>query len=248
MLEIVVHAYAEVLDQYAQFLRFQLSSLVLNPTEVPIRITTCFTPRDERIGIVLAKFAGKLPLNPLPLQPEDLFRRSIGRNQAALSTEADLVFFTDVDYCFYDDCLDSLWAQWNKLEAKPSLLWIRQIQIHKDHEIGDRLIAWARESADDLLRIDPADFKAENIPRAIGGVQIISGDDARTYGYLNDRPKWRRPSDNPFVIFSDDIIFRESCEKRGKSVSIILPGLYRLRHSKTTYGGDRASVAEKTIA
>lgn len=235
MLEIVVHAYAEVLDQYAHLLRFQLSSLVLHPPRVPTKITVCFTPRDERVGITLARFAGKLSLNPLPMLPEELFRRAIGRNRAALASNADVVFFTDVDYCFYDGCLDSLWAQWKKLESRPSLLWVRELQIHKDHATGDALIMWARKSNDDLLTINPADFTPKRIARAIGGLQIVSGDDARKYGYLNDRPQWRQPVTTPFGSFRDDVIFRKMCSSRGELKSVVLPGLYRLRHSATTY-------------
>ena len=43
-----------------------------------------------------------------PLAKEKLFRRSIGRNLAAKSTEADWIWFTDADIIFHENCLDTL--------------------------------------------------------------------------------------------------------------------------------------------
>jgi len=49
--------------------------------------------------------------NWMPFEKESLFRRGIGRNQAALNTNAHWVWFTDCDLMFRKGCLDALAEQ-----------------------------------------------------------------------------------------------------------------------------------------
>jgi len=92
-IEIVTHCY-----RYATLLRHQLSSLVLGPPPpgVQVTATVCHTPEDEETTRALAWFGRQespgVTWNWLPLPTAELCRRSIGRNRAALATQADWVW------------------------------------------------------------------------------------------------------------------------------------------------------------
>jgi len=113
-IRIVTHCYARELPQYARFLQCQLSSFVLYPPNVPIKIHVFLTPEDARTHRVIDWFCDYTPLSlSLTYLPAgQLWRRSIGRNIAAKQAEEELVWFTDVDHLFGDGCLDALWQTW----------------------------------------------------------------------------------------------------------------------------------------
>ena len=56
-LEVIVHCWAGQLDQYAHFLRYQLSSLLLHPPQqVEVTWTVCFSLEDSLTVDVLKAF------------------------------------------------------------------------------------------------------------------------------------------------------------------------------------------------
>ena len=238
-IEIVTHCYSGALPQFATFLRYQISSLLLFAPRTQVQFTVCYSSSDsatrQAIAWGLQRSAGLLDLLPIDMLPARLFRRSIGRNMAARATTADLVWFTDVDHYFGEGCLDSLAEQWGRYVEKPLMVWPRSLQISRNHQVGDR--QWNEAPQGKLLAIDPSDFVPKTYSRAIGGVQIVSGDYCRSIGYLAGHKKYQAPreDDRPFGDFKDDVVFRKQISLAGRVEPIELPGLYRLRHSQTTY-------------
>jgi hypothetical protein len=237
-IEIVTHAYAEVLPHYAACLNYQLSSLWLHPPkECQVEVTVCYCTTDQKTKRVLDWFYGLSPvvdgvsLNYLAYDRQHLGRRCIGRNDAALETAADIVWFTDVDHVFRDGVLDSLanyvWDNQTKM------VYPQTIQIHRDHATGDQALAKAVKPG--LIDIDPVEFVNKQYNRAIGGIQIVDGDFARCHGYLDQNARYQRPTSTPFGDFKDDVSFRHFCEISGDVLAVDLPGVYRLRHSTTSY-------------
>jgi hypothetical protein len=237
MIELVTHCYAHELSQYAAFFRYQISSLLNHTPAVPVQLTVCWTPIDKATANALAwgkhETAGTaISIKSIELAPDQLFRRSIGRNCAALESRADLVWFTDVDHYFGPGCLDTLLQS----NITTELAYPQQIMIHKDHATGD---VAATHTTDSRLTICFDDFIPKTYNRAIGGVQIVHGDYARFWGYLKGHSKYQSPRHDgrPFGDFKDDVTFRRQWELFGGTLPLELPGVYRLRHSKTTYQG-----------
>lgn len=166
-----------------------------------------------------------------------LFRRSIGRNYVAKNTDADLVWHSDVDHFWLQNCLDDLWGVRNGLitNCRPILMWPRTLLVQSSHQDGDELIE--KKAVRGVLLPDITKFAMKRNYRAIGGIQIVDGDFSRKYGYLDGSKKWQSRVDEtkPFPNFRDDVHFRNQCAKHGSSMCIELGGLYRLRHSKVTY-------------
>lgn len=242
-IHVVTHVSAITLPQYAVFLRAQLSSLYFQRHETQITVTVCFNQYDEAVTEVLEDFSGDLDGLDLVLytmEEETLFRRSIGRNQVGLSTQSDLVWYTDVDHYFGIGCLSTLEKIWSQFKIKPVLVWPREIKIHKDHVTGDEF--WKSDADERLGRYrdfgKEEDFIPKQYDRAIGGVQIVSGEFSRKHGYLKSQPKWLEPLTDvskPFPCFQDDVKFRKDCQSKGIVCPIDLPNLYRFRHTETTY-------------
>ena len=235
-IEVVTHAYAEEMPHFASALVHQISSLVLHKSKkCKVKLTVCCTPSDTSVSQVLGWcYRGvevHLNCSPMYLPWSNIGRRCIGRNDAALVTEADIVWFADVDQVFRNGIFDRLAEmEW---PAGASMIHPRNIKIHKDHSTGDKLLCRLKELK--LVDIDPKDFVDKRYRKAIGGVQIVQGDFARQYGYLNGDEKWQRPTDKPFGDFRDDVAYRRFCLRHGSIVGVDLPGMFRLRHTKTTY-------------
>jgi hypothetical protein len=235
-IDVVSHCYAAELPQYADALHYQLSSLILDrPRACHVTATICYDPDDEATVKTLTWFWDEKrdpDIRLIPLPPEQLGRRAIGRNIAALSTDADLVWFADVDMAFREGVLDQLASmEWPE---GASMIFPRWIQIHRNHAIGARCLLRARDAAEPL-DVDPEEFKPKRYARAIGGVQIVRGDLAREHGYLSDHPRWSKPVEKPFGSFRDDIAYRKQCLEHGSIVAVDLPGIHRLRHKVTSY-------------
>jgi hypothetical protein len=228
-LHIVSHCYAEKLKCYAAFLKYQLSSLVLHPPKVRTLIEICFTDTDRSTMDVLDWFAANTRVH-LELRnmnpPGRLFRRSIGRNEAALSGHAELLWFADVDHVFGPGCIDGLWQAWESLTDFRSLIWPRELLIHKTHEIGDRYA----EREGYLLDVDPADFEPKRCRHAIGGIQIVPGSLCRRIGYLDGHRRFQTTK-SAIGRFRDDVAFRMELQKLGPFQVVKFPNLFRLRHS-----------------
>jgi hypothetical protein len=226
-IEVVSHCY-----RYARLQRHQLSSLVLHP---PIGLelvsTVVFTKEDSVTTALLDEFASVpvsgLTWNRIALPTLEVCRRSIGRNRAALATQADWVWFTDADYCFGSAC----WLAFLDLpKIERPLFFPKWVQTHPDETYGDRLLEAVKE-AKGLLPINRNDFKPFRNHRAIGGIQIVRGDVCRERGYLRDSRRWQRPPRAPmFQRAREDVAFRRSLGTNGHGID--LPEVFRIRHTK----------------
>ena len=232
-LEIVTHAYAEKLPDYAGDLIYHLSSLVLFPPTVGrVRMTVCYSPSDERVCRVLEWFTmnTQLNLNHIWQEVPELGRRTIGRNIAAKQTKADIVWFADGDFAFRQGCLDALF---NLVWPDATMVFPRTVKISKDHEGGDAEVQRLGDRVG-LVDINPLEYEDTYYRIAIGGIQIVPGDFAREWGYLGvGKEKWLQPARRPFHDTLEDKIYRGYCLEHGKGVkSIELPELYRIRQTK----------------
>lgn len=237
-IKIVTHCWAEKLPQYAAMLSYQLSSLILYAPPDQTSITVCFAESDKATKKTIQWFLSNcdhemLSIYVMPMTSLELGRRAIGRNIVAQSTDADLVWFTDVDYVFGEGCIQSVLDQDFPTDA--SIVYPRTIGIQKTYILGD--CYWQKVLDNpQIIDINKDDFGRHTHNRAIGGVQIIKGDCARKYGYL-PLTKWQVPCEpgQEFKNFMDDTSFRRRCEKRGKMLPITVSNVYRLRHTKTSY-------------
>jgi len=107
-LQIVSHCW-----QYAHMLNFQLSSLVNHPpTKLKLTYTLFHAAEDTALKELISRF-DKMHIPNVEWQWQEmprnqLFRRAIGRNLAALNTPADWIWFSDCDLIFHSGCLDSV--------------------------------------------------------------------------------------------------------------------------------------------
>jgi sRNA-binding carbon storage regulator CsrA len=161
---------------------------------------------------------------------EQVFRRSIMRNMAAKESKADILWMIDSDYLMLEGCLDALAASDFKGIAYP-----REVQIHRAHWLGDKEIA--RIKPGELFEPDLSLFETKKEKFAIGGLQIVDGDSARKYGYL-DNTKWVQPVPDAqdFLDTKEDKAFRNfMIETVGPSTPLSLPNLFRFRHSESAF-------------
>ncbi len=242
-IEIISHCYAVHLPHYANALCYQLSSLVLDikkhPSEYEVIATICCDINDENTRCILDwfdelynKFFGRLTLKIIHLDPPHLGRRAIGRNFAAKNTDADIIWFADVDQVYRNDCLYELaLMEW---PDNAVMIYPKNIKIHKDHATGDKATNLVNEEPK-LVEINSDDFINKRYRKAIGGVQIVKGDFAREHGYLDKHKKWQKPTEKPFSNFRDDLAYRGFCNKHGRIIGVDLPGMFRIRHTTTTH-------------
>ena len=237
LIDIVSHCYAAELPHYAAALSYQLSSLILHkPKTCDVQATVCYVWNDARTKEALRFFAQSVNIRSIPMNHlEELGRRAIGRNMAAKWTEADIVWFGDVDQCYQEGCLDRLAAlEW---PGNAAMIFPRNIMIHRDWTTGDEDMGKLL-SGPAVAGIDESRFVPKSYNRAIGGVQIVQGDFAREHGYAVSE-KHMQPAVKPFGDFRDDLDYRGFCHKMGGVVGMELPGMFRIRHTRTTYQPDK---------
>lgn len=231
-LEIVSHCW-----RYAPFLVRQLNSLFhFPPRRIELTMTVYHASSDKKTVRILETFAGceleKVRWNWRALPESALFRRAIGRNEAALHSKADWIWFTDCDVLFREDCLDRLGAE---LPGRTDHLVFPAIErvtplLPDDHPI-------IREDAvtpfgDD---IDPECFEELPRSRATGPLQIVHGDTARACGYCACLPFYQKPVPK-WAKAHEDRALRWLLRTQGTPVDV--PGVYRIRHqSKGRYRG-----------
>ena len=227
--EICVHCW-----RYSRLLCYQLSSLRLNlPSAVEVAATVFHSVEDEDTVKMLDWFAAPLAevgvrLNPWPLPRSHLLRRSIGRHEAAKATAADWIWMTDADYLFGRGCLDA--TPQALADIAGPLAFPRFVHGSRSRGLGDRAIE--KVEAPGVLDIDAADFRPRRMRRAIGGVQIYRGDDARVQGYLPPGPNGHRPvAGETFRRCRGDVRFRRR-RLRTPGVAVDIPHTYRIRHSQ----------------
>lgn len=217
-------------------LKWQLSSLINNPPKLCNVIhTTCCTIADQatlkvwnRLAELTIPLSGHVELTLSILPEEELFRRAIGRNKVAKSTTADVVWFADCDYFYGPGCLDSLVEQ---VTEDDTLYFPGSQLISETHKSGDKLIEQcAMADYYGIVKEDSSTFVLKGMKKAIGGLQIVTGNTARERGYLPDT-KWTQPVDREqgFQDTKCDIAYRKSMHEK----KIQIPNLYRLRHSIT---------------
>lgn len=235
-IEIVSHCW-----QYAHLMQYQLSSLVLYPPrDCDVIMTVCYSPQDNDTASLLEFFASQqldsVSWNPLPMDPNSLFRRAIGRNQAALRSRADWVWFTDCDLLFHKGCLDSL---------NQALQGRQDALVYPRHEGTTALLA----SDDPLLRgksgqwsvidIDTTHFELHERSRATGSLQITHGDVARACGYCDATGIFQQPASS-WRKAREDRVFRWLLQTQGTPIEV--PGVFRIRHiEKGRYQSDGAA-------
>ena len=224
-LEIVCHCY-----HYHRLLAYQISSLFLYDFNAEVRLTVCFCKEDTGTFETLLYFIlrddrpDNLTIFPWKMQHDYLMRRAIGRNQVALATEADVVWFSDGDYLFREGCIDTLMDLDLSQDQIVFPLWVnKSISM----ESGDALI----QAMDPVnVRDVPDDqFTRQRLSRAIGGVQIVKGSTANRYGYVPDRERFQKPCKR-WRKTDEDPVYRKSLAA-GRGTAVRIPGVYRIRHS-----------------
>lgn len=194
-IEIVTHVYCPPgVDQYAHMLRYQAASLLHWPADPHVQLSVLYCPQDRSTtdvvySLSMLQFPPDVQVVGFPLEPGQLFRRAIGRNMRALATDADVVWFTDVDYFFGQHCLDDVATL---VHRNSGLCIPATIQIHKDHQTGADEVRRTRGIL--APKADLTQFVERRQKIAIGGVQIVGGDLARRIGYL-DGTAWVQPVD-----------------------------------------------------
>jgi len=243
-IEIVTHAWAGRYAHYGYALTYQLSSLILHPHKSHVTVTVCYNPVDKIVCDVLGFFENKfnpakVKLHTIPCTLPNLGRRAIGRNVAAITATGDIVWFTDCDYVFGEDCLDAL-AEVTWPSFAP-MVFPKTVLIHRDHATGD--VALAKAAKPCLINVEPDDFIPKKYSRAIGGVQIVKGDFAREHGYIPDNKRRQTPyhHERGFDQCRCDLAYRRFVASKGSILPITLPHCYRLRHSQTTHHDFRKS-------
>lgn len=235
-IEIVTHCW-----NYAHLLAYQLSSIAQHPpSKGSVRVTVFYTPED-RSTVALLNFFGGMTVpgvtwNWRPLERPHLLRRAIGRNQAALATPADWIWFTDCDVVFDQGSLDSLIEQ---LQGR------RDALVHPREEHCTPLLAeedpmlTAAADRPRIVEINRERFTPRSCSVAKGPMQITHGDVARACGYCDSLSVYQTPSDRWRKAY-EDRAFRWLLRTQG--VGLDIPGVYRIRHaSKGRYRKDRPS-------
>lgn len=240
--EVVSHCWG-----YSHLLAYQLSSLVLYPpTRLDVTMTVFHAAEDLDTVALLDYFARKpvpgVIWNPQLLDRHRLFRRAIGRNLAARSTDCDWIWFTDCDVVFHAGCLDGLAAALQG--RRDTLVFPREEYCSVLLEPGDPMLV-AGKGAPRVVDIDVARFTARRRDRATGPLQVTHGDVARACGYCETLRVYQTPSPTWAKAY-EDRAFRWLMRTQGTPIDV--PGVCRIRHvSKGRYQGNRLSNALRTV-
>lgn len=235
-LEVVSHCW-----NYSHFLVYQLSSLVtFAPSKMDVTMTVFYCPEDQKTQALLSFFEGqKVPgvtWNWRPLPKAELFRRGIGRNRAALETQADWVWFTDCDLMFREGCLDTLT---DVLQGRRDALIFPEEERTTDLLAEDNPMLTAAASEPKVLDINTASFTVKRPSKATGPLQIAHGDVCRAVGYCRRIGLYQEPVEQ-FAKCHEDRAFRWLVKSQGTPLPI--PGVYRIRHiHKGRYTGGKTS-------
>ncbi len=223
-LEIVSHCW-----NYAHMLNFQLSSLVDSPPQnAHVTYTLFHAKEDEKLKQLIARFEAlsipSITWQFIEIDKPRLFRRAIGRNQAALQTKADWIWFCDCDLIFYQQCLDHLVSELVEKQVPmvfPSFEHITAL-LAEDHPM-------LNQSIEQAASIDSTLFQRSPIEKAKGAFQIVHGDVARTCGYCKDIAMYQQPMMHWSKTYEDSI-FRRLIGSEGQAIAF--DGLYRIRHQE----------------
>lgn len=216
-LEIVSHCW-----QYAPFLYYQLSSIVAYPPKkVDLKVSIFYSREDKETVRLLEHFRGLKVKNVVwnfrELAKESLFRRSIGRNIAALQSVADWIWFTDCDSLFLEGCLDSLPGLLDG-EAYPLVF---PLEEQRTNPLQEKALTFLDKLPDklDLADLENLSFIATPISRASGPLQITRGEVARKLGYCKDVSVYQT-SAITWQKCKEDRIFRWLLGTPGRGIAI----------------------------
>ena len=211
-IEIVPHCW-----RYWRCFTYQASGLLLDPPSPSLRVLlhvmvsqddTATMQRIEKFRAL--DWPANVDFKVTILPSERLFRRSIGRNLAALATHADVVWFTDCDYIIGRQALEDVWEAMSSGRRK---FIFPRVVSQTSSEYGEELVQQATEWGG-ILAVDREHGIPIRFNRAIGGVQIVSGELCRQFGYLNGSEKWQRPA-NRFMRCFEDVAFRKALASAG---------------------------------
>ena len=240
-LEIVSHCW-----QYAHLLAYQLSSLTLFPPRNIDVTMTVFHAREDQETVRLLDFFSSQQTPGVTwhwraLPRQELFRRGIGRNRAALETQADWVWFTDCDLMFREHCLDTLAEL---LQGRRDALVFPEEERCTDLLEENNPMLQAGETDMRVLDIDTSEFVTYPRTRATGPLQIAHGDVCRATGYCRHIGLFQTPAEH-FAKCHEDRAFRWLLRSQGTPLPI--PGVYRIRHvSKGRYTGSTSKTRLRT--
>ncbi|KKN88398.1 hypothetical protein LCGC14_0249610 [marine sediment metagenome] len=230
-LDIFVHCW-----QFSKTLTYLLSSLVLHPPKnLRVKVIVACTESDQPTLDVIHYFRWQHRVWVLPylMTKSRLFNRTIGRNELAKNTKANLVWFTDADYFFGEGCFDSLGE---KIEHfKPNNIYFpHHILQNRTKEQGDDYVRKVSDLG--VYDIKTSDFVAKSMQRAIGGIQIVTGNTARKHGYCETKPEFLRPVRSRkwnTRMFCADVWYRALVVGKlySRGYRITLPNVYRIRQS-----------------
>lgn len=228
-LEIVSHCW-----NYSHLMVYNLSAYVNHPpANIDVTVTVFYSPEDTA-SVDMLNFFGDIKVpgitwNWQSLPTDQLLRRAIGRNNAALKTQADWIWYIDCDLIFHQGCLDSLAT--SLLQRKDALLFPKSEFITS--LLKDENPVLKNNSKPKLVDIDTSLFQPNEITRAVGAYQITHGDIARTCGYCNNISVYQTPEAHWRKTY-EDRTYRWLLRTQG--VAIDIPAIYRIRHrSKGRY-------------
>ena len=228
--ELVSHCW-----QYSHLLEYQLGSLVAHPPrDCQVTLTVYYSREDTRTHSLL-ELASRTSVpnvswNWRAVPKEHLFRRSVGRNHAALNTEADWIWFTDCDLMWGERCLDTLAT--NLQDCGSVLVYPRQENLTT--LLSEDELAQSQTPA---LRVPSGalEFTTTAVTKAKGPLQIMHGDAARAIGYCRDVAACQR-AEPVFQKCVEDTVFRWLLGTHGTPVTV--PNVSRIRHlAKGRYSG-----------
>lgn len=227
-LQIISHCW-----QYAHMLNFQLSSLINHPPQnLQLTYTLYYCEEDSELVKLINRVNDIQVTNVtwqwIAVPKHTLFRRAIGRNQAALASKADWLWFSDCDLIFHKNCLDSLANALlsQATQTQPLMVYPQQEFIT---DLLDASHPMLNQDNNQVVDIDTTLFGPNTISKAKGAFQIVHGDVARHCGYCRDMRMYQSPMHHWSKTYEDSI-FRQLIGTEGKAVDV--KGLYRIRHSE----------------
>lgn len=223
-IEIVSHCW-----NYAHFLIYQLSSLVQHPPEKTDVTVTVFHAAEDRTTRDLLSYISSFQLPSITwnfrlLPKEQLFRRAIGRNRAALETPADWIWFTDCDVLFGKGCLDSLAEA---LQGRREALVFPKVEYITELLSEQSPILHHGKGEPQIIPLDTAQFHPHFLTRATGPFQITHGDVARQTGYCRHLAYYQTPAPVWCKAY-EDRAFRWILGTQGTPLDV--SGVSRIRH------------------
>ena len=222
-LETVSHCWG-----YSNMLTYQLSSFVnYPPTKCEVTVTVFYAKEDSKSQAVIDFFSQKevnnVTWNFQALSKGKLFRRGIGRNMAARTSNADWLWFTDCDIIFHENCLDSLAEQ---LQGKQeSLYYPRQERTTEMLTQDDPMLR--QDSEPQVVDINSDGFSLHSRDKAKGAFQIVHGDVARAIGYC-EKLKMFQTEDDRWRKTYEDTAFKWLISSEG--IPINIDGVFQIRH------------------